>query len=99
MPFSGSQTVNVQAGFSLRMPLASDDEKTLLESQRFGWPTVYEMASKECALLKATIAGICRLTNLNVSTQVRQSGRNMPAMLMLNGNARFTITLKGEESK
>jgi len=98
IPFDGSQTVKVQIGFSLQMPLANDNEKTLLDSQQSSRRVLYEMASKECTLLKATIAETCRLTNLNVSAQVRQHS-NMPVALMLNGHAHFAITLKGEKSK
>jgi hypothetical protein len=98
MPFVSAQAVNVQIGFSTQMPLANDDEKTLLDAQQSGRRVLYEMASTECTLLMATIAETCRLTNLNVSAQVRQRN-NSPTMLMLNGHARFAITLKGEAPK
>jgi hypothetical protein len=97
MSFVDAQSVNVQVGFSTQMPLADDNEQTLMSAQRSGRRTLYEMASKECTLLMATIAKTCHLTNLNVSAQVRQRN-NSPTMLMLNGNARFAITLKEGQS-
>ena len=52
------------------------------------------MSKGECAVLKATIAEICRLTSLNVNARPNNRSHNTPVMLYLNGNARYLITLK-----
>jgi hypothetical protein len=54
------------------------------------------MARRECAILKATIAATCRLTNLNISAQLRDHNQHNPLKLYLNGNAQYVITLKEE---
>jgi hypothetical protein len=95
MPLATAQPVNVQIGFSTQVPLADESEQTLINSQQSGRKALYEMASKECSSLMATIAKTCRLTSLNISAQVRQRG-NMPAVLFLNCNAHFAITLKDD---
>ena len=46
-------------------------------------------------VLEATIAETCRLTNLNVNSQIQHRNRNQP-FLNINGNANFMISLKGD---
>ena len=60
-----------------------------------GCEYVYRLGRDECALLKETIAKTCRLTNLNINTQIQQHN-NQPPRLHINGNANFTISLKEE---
>jgi len=95
MSISAGQFVNVNVGFNTQKPLADVGEDALLEAQQSGRKLIYNMAIKECAVLIATIAKTCRLTNLNISAQVREYG-NMPPTLQLNGNAQFVITLKDD---
>ncbi len=38
----------------------------------------------------------CRLTNLNINTQIQQHNTAQPPRLHINGNATFTISLKDE---
>jgi len=45
--------------------------------------------------LKETIAKTCRLTNLNINTQIQHHNPAQP-MLYVNGNANFSINLKDE---
>lgn len=97
LPLEAGQFVNVNVGFSSHVPLPDVDEQTLIDKQQTGRTFIYKMASKECAILKATIAKTCRLTNLNVSAQIREQYNQTPIELYLNGNAQFVITLKDEE--
>jgi hypothetical protein len=94
-PFAAGQLVNVNVSFSTRVQLADSNEETLASAQQAGRKYIYNMVSKECAVLQATIAKSCRLNSLNISAQVRERN-NMPASLHLNGNARFAITLKDD---
>jgi hypothetical protein len=98
LPLKAGQFVNVNVGFSTHVPLPDVDEQTLIDKQQTGRTFIYKMASKECAILKATIAKTCRLTNLNVSAQIREQYNQTPIELYLNGNAQFVITLKDEEA-
>ena len=95
-PFpGGGQPVGVNVGFSTQVPLPDLDEATLAAAQKAGREYVYRLGRDECALLKATIAKTCRLTNLNINTQIQQHN-NQPPRLNINGNANFTIGLKDE---
>lgn len=97
LPVSAGQFVNVNVGFNTQVLLPDVSEQTLVDKQQTGRKFLYKMASKECAILKATIAKTCRLTNLNISAQLREKNNQTPLKLFLNGNAQFVITLKEKE--
>ena len=87
--------VNVSVNFTMHMPLTDTSDQVVSDTQKRGRTFIYRMASEECAVLMKTIASTCRLTNLNVSAQVRDHSHNRPVTLYLNGSARYMITLKG----
>ncbi len=91
----GAQPVNVNVGFNTQLPLADLSQQTLADAQKAGREYLYRLGSEECALLKATIAKTCRLTNLNINTQIQQHNPGQP-LLYINGNATFTISLKDD---
>ncbi len=95
-PFDGGQPVNVSVGFNTQVPLPDMSEAALAAAQRAGREYVYRLGRDECALLKATIAKTCRLTNLNINTQIQQHNNAQPPRLHINGNATFTISLKDD---
>ena len=92
----GAEIVNVNASFNSQAPLADTSDEAIANTQRTGRRFIYKMAVKECAVLKETIAETCRLTNLNVSTNVQHQSGNNPVMLNLSGNAQFAISLKSD---
>ncbi len=94
----GGQPVNVNVGFNTQVPLADLREETLAAAQKAGREYLYRLGRQECALLKAVIAKTCRLTNLNVNTQIQQQRHNAQPLLRINGNATFTISLKDDEA-
>ena len=96
-PFGG-QPVNVSIAFNTQVPLPDLSEETLAAAQKAGREYLYRLGREECALLKAVIAKTCRLTNLNVNTQIQQQRHNAAQpMIHINGNATFTIGLKDDE--
>ncbi len=97
-PFDGGQPVNVSVGFSTQVPLPDLSEAALATAQRAGREYVYRLGRDECALLKAIIAKTCRLTNLNINTQIQQHNNPGLPLLYINGNANFTISLKDEDA-
>lgn len=97
MSLSAAPFVNVSVGVSIQIPLAEESEETLASKQQDARKFIYRMASKECATLKETIAKTCRITNINISSQIRDQGGQRPSKLYLNGNAQFSITLKEED--
>ncbi len=90
----GTQPVNVSVGFNTQIPLPDLSEETLAAAQKAGREYVYRLGRDECALLKAVIAKTCRLTNLNINTQIQQHNNPGAPLLYINGNATFTISLK-----
>ncbi len=95
-PFDGGQPVNVSVGFNTQVPLPDLSEETLAAAQQAGRAYLYRLGRDECALLKEIIAKTCRLTNLNISTQIQQHNNPGLPLLYINGNANFTISLKDE---
>ena len=93
----GTQPVNVSVGFNTQVPLPDLSEDTLAAAQKAGREYVYRLGRDECALLKEIIAKTCRLTNLNINTQIQQHNNPGAPLLYINGNATFTISLKDEE--
>ncbi len=91
----GAQPVNVSVGFNTQVPLPDLSEAALAAAQRAGRAYVYRLGREECVLLKEIIAKTCRLTNLNINTQIQQHNNAQP-LLYINGNATFTISLKDE---
>jgi hypothetical protein len=94
----GSQPVNVNVGFNTQQPLADLSEASLAAAQRAGREYVYRLGRDECALLEAVIAKTCRLTNLNINSQIQQYSHPGAPQLHINGNATFTISLKDDEA-
>jgi hypothetical protein len=90
------QPVNVSVGFNAQVPLADLSEESLAQSQKAAREYIYRMGKEECAVLKAVIAKTCRLTNLNISTQMQHQGNANSPILYINGNANFTISLKDD---
>ncbi len=93
-PLHGDSTVSVNVSFQTRMPLADMSQKTLANTQKRGRTFIYNMASDECDVLKATIARTCRLASINISARIQDNYNDNPVKLYLNGSARFTISLK-----
>ena len=92
----GPEIVNVNVSFNSQVPLADTSDDSIANTQRTGRRFIYRMAVKECAVLKETIAETCRLTSLNVSTNVQNQANRSPVTLNLNGNAQFAISLKSD---
>jgi hypothetical protein len=94
----GAHPVNVNVSFNTQVPLVDLSEETVTAAQRSGRKYVYRMGRDECAILKTVIARTCRLTNLNINTQVQQHNPAQPPRLHISGNATFTISLKEDDA-
>ncbi|WP_245283938.1 hypothetical protein [Bradyrhizobium sp. Cp5.3] len=55
--------------------------------------TVYEMAARECELLRETLARDCRMESVNTNIN-RQFGSQQPEGFNVSGSMGFQITLK-----
>ena len=98
IPLPGSKFVKVNVTFTMELPLPDESQKALTTMQTKGRRQIYKFAKGECTVLKEVIADACRLTNLQVSTQVRRQQGHLPVIVYLNGNAGFAITLKNEDT-
>ena len=96
VPFHQGDFINVNVSFNTYVPLPDSQERTLVDTQHAGRRFIYRMAIRECAVLRETIAKSCRLSNLNISAQVRDNNNRGPVKLYLNGSAQYAITLKDE---
>ena len=96
MPFPPERVVNVSVNFSTQVPLPDLSEAAIAESQKSGRLSLYRLARDECEVMKSVIAEACRLTNMNISTQIQNYNNQNPVMLYVNGSANFTISLKDE---
>ena len=55
--------------------------------------TIYEIAARECDLLREVIARECRMVSVS-SNMSRQYGQQQPEGFTINGSMNFQITLK-----
>lgn len=97
MAFPQEEVVNVSVSFNSQTPISDLTEETITRVRNEASRVLYEMAKKECALMLEVIAQTCKLTNLNVSTQIQNYNNQAPLQIYINSNANFAITLKGEE--
>lgn len=94
---SASGTINVNVSFNMQIPIAGDEMSMLSDARSRGRKMIYKQAVTECPVLLETIAATCRLTGLNVSTQVNRNNSNRGPFMNLSGSAQFSITLKDTE--
>jgi hypothetical protein len=81
--------------FFLAGPVGDSDEAPKLreKAQR----TVYEMAGRQCDLLREVLAKDCRLESVNVNVNAanaRQFNQQQPEGLNVNGSMSLQVTLK-----
>lgn len=95
--YTTNPTVNVSVSFNSHLPITRTDDDALTALQTAARKRVYGMAARECAFLIDSIAASCRLTGINVSTQIQHQSGSNPPMLYLNGSAQFAITLKASD--
>ena len=91
---AGNAVVSVNVNFQTQIPVADVSADGVIKSQESARKMLYELANKECALLKEAIANTCRVTNLNVNAKLNYPSNQNPPFLYINSNARYAITLK-----
>lgn len=96
LALQGGQVINVSVSFNTQLPLTDFSPAGLAEAQKEGRGFLYQVARDECAVLKASFAESCRLTSLNVTTQIQQSRHQYPASLKINASAKFAVGLRPE---
>jgi hypothetical protein len=84
--------VRVQLNMHMFITGPTDDSEEAEKGRRRSRQAFYDLAAKECDVLRDTIANTCRLENINVNL-TRQSQQNMQGY-NVNASMAFQITLK-----
>jgi hypothetical protein len=82
--------INVAVNFFVPGPAGLDQQG--LQAQERARRTIYRMAVHECAVLRETIAGDCRMEAVNVNAN-RHHGQQ-PDGFSVSANMTFRVTLK-----
>lgn len=82
--------VRVNIGINMFVPAAGGPTFAAQEAAR---RQIYELAKKECAVLRETIADDCRMEGINVNVN-RQHGQQQVDGFNVNANMNFRVTLK-----
>ena len=91
--FSAGEAIQVNSSFNAQIFVANEAEPQIQEQERSLKQSMYQRATGECELLRASIARTCRMTSISVSTQFNRSPGN-PATFYINANISMEITLK-----
>jgi hypothetical protein len=84
--------VRVQLSMQMFLAGPTDETEEAEKNRARGRQVIYDLAAKECDLLRGAIAQDCRLEAVNVNLN-RQSQQNMQGY-NVNGSMTFQITLK-----
>ncbi|WP_298374769.1 hypothetical protein [uncultured Bradyrhizobium sp.] len=94
VPIRQEGTVRVQSNVNLFLPGPSGDGEEAQKLRDRARRTVYEMAARECDLLREVMAKDCRLESVNVNINVgRQYGQQQEGF-NVSGSMSMQITLK-----
>ncbi len=87
--------VRVQLQIQLFIPGPTDDTEEAEKQRERARRVLYEMAAKECDLMRAVVARDCRLESVNVNLN-RQHNPQVPQMqgYQVGGSMSYQITLK-----
>jgi hypothetical protein len=88
--------VRIGVNMSFFVPALTSDGEAATKAQENARRVLYESASRECELLKATIASECRMESINVNMNRNQvyPGSNQPEGFNANGNFAYKVLMK-----
>lgn len=90
---AAGESIQVNSSFNGQNLVANETEPQIQEQERSLKQSMYERASRECELLRASIALSCRITSIGVSTPFNRS-HGQPPTLYINANVSMEVTLK-----
>ncbi len=93
-PTAFKSEVHVNVSMNFFVPAKLDDSDAVAKAQERARKILYQSGSKECELLRATIASDCRLERINVNVRMTPSYRQQGQGLNANGSFSYRITLK-----
>jgi len=91
---ASAEQVRISVGVNMFVPAPSDDGEQALKAQEASRKMIYELAGRECAVLRETLASECRLESVNVNVQRsgnRFGNQGAPEGFNVNGNIGYRI--------
>jgi hypothetical protein len=88
----GAEQVRVSIGINMFIPLTDGADQSV-KAQEDARRMVYDLADRECTVLREALASECRLESINVNVQRNQFGPQKEG-LNVNGNVGFRIVPK-----
>jgi hypothetical protein len=93
-----AEQVRISVNVNLFVAAPADESEQALKAQEGGRRLVYEVAGRECAVLRDVLASDCRLDAVNVNVQRVTGGQNFNQQksdgFNINGNVTFRIIPK-----
>jgi hypothetical protein len=89
---TGAEQVWVSVGINMFVPVTDGGEQAI-KAQEDARRVVYDLAARECAVLRDALASECHLESINVNVQRNQFGQQRDG-LNVNGNVGFRIVPK-----
>jgi len=93
-----AEQVRVSVAVNLFVAAPNDESELALKAQEDGRRLVYNVAARECALLRDLLASDCRLDSVNVNVQRVTAAQNFNQQkndgFNINGNVTFRIMPK-----
>jgi len=94
-----AEQVRIAIAVNMFVAAPNDDSEQALKAQEDGRRLVYEVAGRECAVLRDTLASDCRLDSININVQRVTANQNQnfgPKAdgFNINGNVTFRIVPK-----
>jgi hypothetical protein len=86
--------VRVQTTFNFFVPGPSGDSAEAQKSRDTARRAIYEMAARECDLLREVLAKDCRMESVQSNVGRQPYGQQQPEGYTVNGSMSFQITVK-----
>lgn len=86
--------VRIQTSFNFFVPGPGGDSDEAQKARDKARRSIYELAARECDLLREVLAKDCRLESVNSNIGRQQFGPQQPDGYTVNGNVSLQITVK-----
>jgi len=86
--------VRIQTSYNFFVPGPTGDSDEAQKARDKARRTIYEMAARECDLLREVLAKDCRLESVNSNVGRQQFGPQQPDGYTVNGNVSLQILVK-----
>ena len=95
---ASAEPVRISVGVSTFVPTPSGDSEQALKAQEDGRRMIYQIAGRECAIMREVLASDCRIDSININVQHVAANRNFNEPKVdgfnINGNISYRISPK-----